>query len=130
MSGTNSQFSNTLNSIAFEHLTGLKPSMMSQPVTSSLSSNLSTASPAITSFNNGTGQWAAGMANAGDVLGTLGMTPSLDPNNSLARNTNWDTARASHDLNPKTFTGNNKVSLLIFCQIDFLLMLFYTTDYM
>uniref|UniRef100_A0A6A7G8B2 ubiquitinyl hydrolase 1 n=1 Tax=Hirondellea gigas TaxID=1518452 RepID=A0A6A7G8B2_9CRUS len=84
MSNNNSNFSNTFSSIAFEHLTGNKlPATQSAALLAGLQPVSSAATTSSSNSSNGTGQWAVGMANAGDVLGNLGMGDS-------ARNTTWD----------------------------------------
>ncbi|XP_018015832.1 ubiquitin carboxyl-terminal hydrolase CYLD isoform X2 [Hyalella azteca] len=110
MSSSNSNFNSTYNSMAYEKLTGLKPSAMRDPKMIYPNGGGGTSSTGVmspTTHNNGTSQWAVGMANACDVLGNLGMTPSVDPHNTLSRNTTWDIPRATCDAFHRNIPPNN-----------------------
>ncbi|KAF2364869.1 CAP Gly-rich domain [Trinorchestia longiramus] len=107
MSNNSSHFNTTYNSIAFEQLTGLKPSAMRQNIYVGVNGS-SYGGLSATTHNNGTSQWAAGMASAGDVLGNLGIAPSVDPNDTLSRNTNWDIPGSSSSAVDRSLLSSSK----------------------
>lgn len=123
---SDSNFMKTFNSMAYEQLTGHKPSASIMAASAqhqdtaapSAKKSSSTVASNSAPSGNGTGHWAAGMANAGEVLGNLGMSSDLAGSESST----WDIPpHSTYNSSHNELLHSNKVSLVFYVTHKFVL---------